>query len=489
MAIAINMIINFTIVPYISNQIGLEAYGFVNLANTMITYIDIISIALNAFACRYIAIEYHRGNYGKSNQYYSSTIISNLCLSAAIVVVGIIFVTNIQKVLKISNGLLMNVQILFYTVIVRYIFVLMRNAFDVSTFISNRLDLTEKLRSISYIIQVSILLACIINLSPKVWYVGLTSAIASFFLFISQFLLTKKLTPRLHFSANEFSLHCVLDLLSSGIWNSLNNLGNVLNSGLDLIVANLMISGTGMGQISIATTLSSLCYTMVTAISNSFRPKQLELYSKNKKVDLIHSLIQSMKITGIISSIIISGFISCGSEFLQLWLNNYLNINVIYRLSIIALLGIVATGVVNPLYYVFTLTNKLRVPCIITIAMGILNLISMVLLIRTTDIGIYAIVMTTMALNSVHFIDTPIYAAHCLQIKWHTFYGVILKHISNILLSSMIMLLVNTIYPVATSWISLIMKIIIYGIIGLLISVILNAKYIRIVVTQRRKSK
>ena len=63
MAIAINMIINFTIVPYISNQIGLEAYGFVNLANTMITYIDIISIALNAFACRYIAIEYHRGNY------------------------------------------------------------------------------------------------------------------------------------------------------------------------------------------------------------------------------------------------------------------------------------------------------------------------------------------------------------------------------------------------------------------------------------------
>lgn len=198
------------------------------------------------------------------------------------------------------------------------------------------------------------------------------------FLFISQFLLTKKLTPRLHFSANEFSLHCVLDLLSSGIWNSLNNLGNVLNSGLDLIVANLMISGTGMGQISIATTLSSLCYTMVTAISNSFRPKQLELYSKNKKVDLIHSLIQSMKITGIISSIIISGFISCGSEFLQLWLNNYLNINVIYRLSIIALLGIVATGVVNPLYYVFTLTNKLRVPCIITIAMGILNLISMV---------------------------------------------------------------------------------------------------------------
>ena len=157
MAIAINMIINFTIVPYISNQIGLEAYGFVNLANTMITYIDIISIALNAFACRYIAIEYHRGNYGKSNQYYSSTIISNLCLSAAIVVVGIIFVPNIQKVLKISNGLLMNVQILFYTVIVRYIFVLMRNAFDVSTFISNRLDLTEKLRSISYIIQVSIL--------------------------------------------------------------------------------------------------------------------------------------------------------------------------------------------------------------------------------------------------------------------------------------------------------------------------------------------
>ena len=49
-AILVNTAINFCVVPYVSENVGVEAYGFVTLANTLITYIDVISVALNSFA-------------------------------------------------------------------------------------------------------------------------------------------------------------------------------------------------------------------------------------------------------------------------------------------------------------------------------------------------------------------------------------------------------------------------------------------------------
>lgn len=41
-------------------------------------------------------------------------------------------------------------------------------------------------------------------------------------------------------------------------WNSINNFGNSLNSGLDILVSNLMLTGLDMGLISIAKMISSV---------------------------------------------------------------------------------------------------------------------------------------------------------------------------------------------------------------------------------------
>ena len=43
-AVFVNYFMNFLITPYVTNNIGVEAYGFVALANTFISYADIISV-------------------------------------------------------------------------------------------------------------------------------------------------------------------------------------------------------------------------------------------------------------------------------------------------------------------------------------------------------------------------------------------------------------------------------------------------------------
>ena len=142
----------------------------------------------------------------------------------------------------------------------------MQTAFNVSTFIKNRLDLSERQKTTSTFIQGAVLLVLCVALAPKVWYVGIAAMVAAAYLLLVNIRNAHRLTPELKYDAKKFSIDSVKELVSSGIWNSINNLGNVLNSGLDLIITNLMLTATAMGQISVAKNLATICYTLVGTI-------------------------------------------------------------------------------------------------------------------------------------------------------------------------------------------------------------------------------
>lgn len=484
-AILVNTAINFCVVPYVSENVGVEAYGFVTLANTLITYIDVISVALNSFASRYIAMSYHEKDFTKARKYYSSVFIADVILSVVFAIPGFFIILNLQKIINVSLSLEYDVKILFFIVLGRYICTLLRNAFDVSTFIKNRLDLTEKLRAFSYLIQAAILLVTCVYMKPHVWYVGLATFAAAFVMLMVQYVFTRRLTCELKVKITDFSLKCIKDFLVNGIWNAINNIGNLLNTGLDLLITNKMLTELLMGMVSVSKTLGSLCYTLVVAISSSFRPKQLEAYSHKDKETLVVLLKNAMTITGAICAIILAGFNACGTDFLRLWLPTQ-NHKILFQLAMITLVSDILIGVVNPLYYVFTLTKKLKIPCIITIAMGVLNITGMYTLINNTNLGVYAVVLTTMVLNLIHFVDTPLYASYCLRVKMKTFYPIIMRHLFNTLILLLWTNILNNVWPNVDSWATLLIKVIFYGITELMIaSIVVTNKTQKVIIAKR----
>ena len=52
----ISYAINFLLTPYITDNVGIEAYGFVSIAKTAVSYAEIITVALTTFVVRYISI-------------------------------------------------------------------------------------------------------------------------------------------------------------------------------------------------------------------------------------------------------------------------------------------------------------------------------------------------------------------------------------------------------------------------------------------------
>lgn len=472
-AIIINLGINFLVIPYVTENIGIEGYGFVSLANTFTSYVDIITIALNSFVARYITVAYHRGEYEKANMYYSSAIIADVVLSIIVFVPSVFLIIKLENIISISYNLVFDVKLLFLLVFCNYLITTMQTAFNVSTFISNKLDLQTRKKCISFIIRAICLLMLCIFFKPHVWYVALASSFMVIYFFYQNVVFTRILTPELHYKRDCISCQHIKELISSGIWNSINNLGNMLNSGLDLLISNLMLSSIAMGQVSIGKDLAVMCHTLINTISNTFRPAQARLYARCEKDKLVYNLKLSMKITGMFCGIIVSVFLVYGCEFISIWLHRRNDSVLIFELAAIALASDISVGVVHPLYYVYTLTDKLKVPSYITIGMGIANVISMYFLLKYTNAGVYAVVLTTMVINCVNFIDAPLYAAYCLKVRLSTFYPEIIRHLLSVLINVAMLLLLKNVLFVPRKWISLAVICLIGGIICIGISSII----------------
>lgn len=429
MQIIINTLITLFLTSYITETIGIEAYGFVQLSNTFVSYMDIISVSLNSFSARYVSLAYYKGNNKKANIYFNSTIFANIILTLLLIIPISIGIINLDSIINIPNNLVIDVKILFFLTFINYIIIIMRTAFNIASFVRNRLDLNYVSTAISLLVKAGLMILLFSFFGSKIYFVTIATIIPTIFLFICNYYFTKSLMPDLKVNIAKSSFSAIVDLISSGFWSSINSLGNVLNSGLDLIVTNQFLSAIAMGQLSIAQKIVSLVSVFISQISNVFQPYQTKIYAEGKITKLIYELKFAMKISSYFCELILAIFIAVGFDFLYLWVPSQ-NIDLIFIISILCITGNIVVGCVTPLYYVYTLTNKLRKPSFVTIINGIVNICGMLILLKYTNLGLYAIVITTVVCNFVvNFIWTPLYAAHCLKVKYNVFYPEILKHI------------------------------------------------------------
>ena len=464
-AVVLNYLISLVITPFITENIGTEAYGFVSLAKTFANYASIFTIALNSFSSRYISIEYHKGNKKRAKIYYNSVFISDIILAIVIFIIAILVIINLDRFLSIPERLTGDVKRLFLLDTINFLILSCSTVFMTATTIKNRLEMGSLARAISYIAEALFLLIAFSLLSPRVYYVGLGLIVSSCVILLINVRLTAKYTPDLKIQKGYFSIEAVKKILSAGIWSSVNSLGNTLNTGLDLLISNMMLSALAAGQLAIVKTISTIFSTLFQLVSTAFQPMQLKYYADNNKKALISSFKLGIKLNGMISNIAFAGFAVFGTAYYRLWTPSQ-DIGILQMVTIVTITGCIIEGAVYPLYYGYNLTVKNKIPCYITILSGLLNVLGMYILIKYFNMGIYAVVLTTTILTwIVNFIFNPLYVSYCLKIRLTTFYPTLFRHIiSSVILTILFGVVGKIFFP--NSWGGLILIAIICAVFG-----------------------
>lgn len=428
--------ISFFLSPYIVRNVGVEAYGFVNLANDFISYASLITIALNALAGRFVTIKIAQGDIEEAKKYYTSVFFGNLILSAVLLIALSIIWIYLEKLINIPDNIFWDVKILFATLFINSIVCTICSVFGMATFVTNKLYLSSIRNIESSIIRAAVLLVLFAICPAKVFYLGITTLITGLYGIIFNIYYTKKLTPELKIQRKYFDLAKIKELVSSGVWNLITRLGQILTDGLDLLITNLFIDATAMGVLSLAKTIPSIITGIVGSMVGSFSPNFTFLYAEGKIEELKRSLKQSMKIMGVICNLPIIVLIVCGDKFFACWQPTQ-NSKQLQILSLLTCAGLIVNGGINSIYNIFTVVNKLRYNSIVLLISSMISIGITFILVKTTGLGIYAVagVSTVIMIIKNVFLIVP-YAAKCLGMKWYTFYPDVIRPIVFVLISS-----------------------------------------------------
>lgn len=430
--------VSLYLTSYVTEKIGIEAYGFVSLAKTFASYGNIITVALTSFMVRFISVHYHRGEVQESLSYYASSVGASVALCALLSVVFFAIVLNLEYVIRIPDQLVKTVKILFFTVFVGFIATTLSTPFSIGFYIKNRLDLSGVVKSLSYVFEAAALIVLFKLFGASLWFVGIGILTAAVTVLSGSAIFNRRLVPDLKYNRHYFSISKVKTLLGNGMWNSVNQLGNTLNSGLDLLVSNALLSGVQTGQIAVAKNIGIMFATLAGIVFQPLQPELIRSYSNGTTEEFLDRLSKSMKFCGFFGSVAFAGFVALGNPFYQLFLPSQ-NTNLLCVLTILTIFTYILDIFLQPIYYVSTLTVKNKIPCFVTIAGGLLNVAGMFLLIRYTSMGVYSVPVTTAVIMfAINMFFNPTYASMCLKIRRNYFYPLIVRH----LLATAIMCLV-----------------------------------------------
>jgi len=460
--------ISFFLTPYITKNVGIEAYGLVGLANSFIAYVTIFTAALNSMASRFIIIEIHQHNFVKANEYFSSVLIANTLIALILVIPSIWLILNLD-IINVSEPLMWDAQLTFSVVILSFFISLVGSFYGVVLYARNILWKGSFRNMESNIIRIILILLMFSFFNPRIFYVAWATFIAGLYPLYFNIRYTNKLLPELKVSIKSFSTKAIKTLTSSGIWNSITKLSQVLLDGLDLLLCNIFIGGVMTGNVAIAKTLPTLFIGLIAVLSDSFYPQFLEYYSKKMKNVLSNSINQSINLLSAISGVCLSILIVYSRDFYRLWLPGQ-DEKLLSILTILALGTVLISSCIYSLYSVFALTNKVRTNSIVMVASGIISISITFLCLKYTDWGVYAIVGVSSAVGILrNLLFTPLYAAHCLGVKKLTFYHRILLNLTNVAILLCLCFGVKLYMP-ADSWALLFLNFLICAVSGFIVS-------------------
>lgn len=450
-----SIIIAFWLTPFLIQSLGKEVYSFYPISNSFVNYMGIITTALNSMASRFVTIEIAKKNYKKASSYFSSVFFGNVLMSIALLIPIMLIVIYLQYILNIPTSLIYTVKWLFALVFLSMIINLLTSVFGIATFAKNRIDLGSLASIIVNVVRVFLFIAFFKFVSPNIIYVGVISILIGILTFFLQFLLTKKLLPEIELGWDIAKFRLIAEIISSGIWNSINQLGATLLAGLTLVISNIFL-GAGVGAVySIAQTVPTYFSGIISVLIAVFMPKITYYYAKKDKKEISNLVISAQCLLSFVN-IPVAGLIIFGQAFYSLWVPNQ-NAEQLANLTSIIAIQYVYVAASYPLFCVNTVLNKVKIPAIVMVIIGIINLFFVYVMIKFAFLGIYSVAIANTIFSIIlYVVFVPLYACYILKVKKFHFYKSICLSSVSFIIIVILMKMIVSVFDV-TSWLSFIL--------------------------------
>ncbi len=416
-----NVLLQFILTPYLIDNLGKETYGFYPIATNIVNYMGVVTNAMNAVASRFVTVSLQKNNIQDANSYYSSAFNANVILGSILSMPLLIVVVFLDMFMNIPIDSVFDVKILFALVFLSALINIVSNILGIATFAKNRIDL-RSLRELGGTILKVILFVLLYNLlKPSIVYIGIVGLVIALYNILVQYNYTRVLMPEVKFRKINISIVKTKELFCSSIWTALMTLGNLLISGMSMILSNVLLGTEEAGDYSIVNVVPQFINGVISMLVGVFFPVITYRYAHRDKEGLITEIGKAQNIVGAFGCAVIVTFSALSPSFFKLWTpgedSEYL--------AKVALLTIIPHLFISCLWILTNLNivmNTIKIPAIFGIAFGIGNILVSVILKKMGILNLEGIAIISSSFQIIWIsIFMPIYCSRKLNIKWYSF--------------------------------------------------------------------
>ena len=199
----------------------------------------------------------------------------------------------------------------------------------------------------------------------------------------------------------------------------------------------------------------------------------MRLYAQNDIEGMKKTAKSAMKFMSLFVAIPNAILITMGKDFFDLWVPGQPT-QIINILSILTIVNSCITGPTQPLYQIFTITNKIKQSSLVLILYGFASIVTTCLCVQFTDLGVYAVAGVSLIGSIVVALVYHIpYAAKYIGLPKHTFFPEIGLNVISLGVLCLVGFGVNFVMDLSASWVMWFAGAAITGILGLLINTML----------------
>jgi membrane protein EpsK len=449
----INLLLAMWMTPYLIGKLGVALFGLIPLANSVTSYLSLLTLSLNGAVGRFLSIDLQKGDHLSANRTFNTSLIGVLVIALVLLPFLAIFSFLVPRIFSIPPGEASSAQLLFFFVFLSFLITQIGSGFSVSSWAKSRFDLRNRILIFSNVLRLVVIVSLFTWMKPSAWQVGLAILLTSLYIFGGDYRLWRKLTPELSVEPRQFDVSQVRNLFGMGGWLVVDQVGSLLLLNIELIVANTILGAEAAGIYGSLLLFSILLQGIAGTVSAVFTPTYVARYAEGDFEGIHKFSVRVVRLIGLAMGLPAGLLCSLGGPLLGLWLGDA------FRpwggLLVLLSFHLAVNLAIQPLFGIRTAYNKVKIPGIVTLLAGLLNVVMAVFL--TSRWGLYGLALNSaISLSLRNLIFTTLYSARIQKLPWHTYLAGLLPAILGTIVAGGLGYVFSLVVP-SPNWIELIL--------------------------------
>jgi membrane protein EpsK len=438
----LNIIIGIFLPSFFIRTLGVDNYGIIAMGTSLYAYVTIITVSVDGALARFLMLDMQKDDLQSINCTFNTGFWMQLFSILFVILPGLLLFTfKMEWFLNIPPQSLKNAKILFAfmafsfaVLIVAGVFASVSNAYN-KVYLKN---IGDRITLLTYALLSPVF---ILVVNKSLAFIGLAYMLGAIGTLVYSIMIWRRLSPYLVLSVKNFRVGKLKEIFGLGGWLVVNQIAAVLFLNMDLFVINSFMNANEVGKYAAIMRWSSLIRTLGAVASAGIGSTLVLLYAQEKIDKMIKVSKMVVKLMAIFLAFPIGIICGYARPLLLFWLGPaYVSL---YPLMIVMTVHLIVNVSVVPLFSVFQAYNKAKVPGILTVFLGIFNVLLSITLIKYTSLGLYAVAIAgLLVLTSKNLVFTTIYTARLFRIK-NDFIRTLLPGIATLLIIVFLAKLLN----------------------------------------------